>query len=111
MNTRVPRAAQRTVALLCAFRTVTISFLCLAPAWPLLANPDPNLGLTIARAQRPNGPVAVLTWTSVAGAHYKVQYSATLIPPAPWQDFEVVTAASATSFLRSAARAPRVGHA
>ena len=39
----------------------------------------------------------MLTWTSVSGARYKVQYSTTLIPPAPWQDFEVVTAASAMS--------------
>ena len=97
MNTRVPRAAHRTVALRCAFRAVILTVLCFAPALRLLANPDANLGLAITRAQRPNGPVAVLTWTSVAGARYKVQYSPTLIPPAPWQDFEVVTAAGAMS--------------
>ena len=42
--------------------------------WQVLADPDADLGLVITRAQRPNGPVAVLTWTSVAGARYKVQY-------------------------------------
>jgi hypothetical protein len=76
---------------------VTFTVLCLAPLLQLRADPDENLGLAITRAQLPNGPVAVLTWTSVAGARYKVQYSTTLIPPAPWQDFEVVTAASAMS--------------
>ena len=97
MNTRPSRAARWTAAPLCALRAVTLTVLCLAPVPRLLANPDANLGLAITRALRPIGPVTVLTWTSVPGASYVVQYRTTLVGPAAWQDFELVTATGARS--------------
>ncbi len=80
----------------CVFAILSAVAVLCAAAW-LRANPEDNLPVAITRAQRPLGPVAVLSWSSTPGASYKVQFRTALSGAAAWQDFDVVTATGATS--------------